>query len=216
MKILLSALITCLLILTVSCNSTKIASTWKADGYTSRTYKQFIVWAIVSENDTALKRKMEKHLAGDLREAGYNAVSATDIYGPKNYSREQEEEVVSLFKKSGVDALVTLILLDKSKETNFYPPGITYIPGSDMGYNYAGRYLTDTYQKIYSPGYYATDTKYFWEGNLYSMKEEKLVYIVKTNSFNPASIEKLAHENGKMIINNMIRSKIILNLKPPE
>jgi len=199
-----------------SCNSTKITSSWKAPSYTTQNFKQFIVWAIVNEKDTELKLKMERHMVDDLKDAGYNAIAANEVYGIKNYTKEQESAVIDLFKKSGVDALITVVLLDKRKETNFYPPSVEYMPVPESDFNYGGRYILSTYKKVYTPGYYINDTKYFWEGNLYDMTAEKLVYSVKTKSFNPASTEKLAHENGEMILNNMIKNKILFTLKPGE
>lgn len=197
-----------------SCSSSKITSTWKAPSYETKKFKQFIVWAIVSEKDTALKMKMEKHMVDDLKDAGYNAVSANEIYGIKNYTKEQESAVVDLFKKSGVDALITVVLLDKQKEKSYYPPSIEYIPAPETGFDYGGKYIISSYKKVYMQGYYITDTRYFWEANLYDMTKEKLVYSIKTKSFNPSSTEKQAHENGEMIINNMIKNKIIINLAP--
>lgn len=197
-----------------SCYSSKITSTWKAPSYETKIFKQFIVWAIVSEKDTALKIKMEKHMVDDLKEAGYTAVAASEIYGTKNYTKEQESAVVALFKKSGVDALITVVLLDKQKEKVYYPPSVEYVPAPETDFNYGGKYIISTYKKVYTQGYYVTDTRYFWEGNLYDMITEKLIYSIKTKSFNPSSSEKQAHENGELIINNMIKNKILINPVP--
>ncbi len=197
-----------------SCKSNKITSSWKAPGYTAKNYNQFIVWAIVNEKDEELKLKMEKHMVDDLKESGYNAVAANEIYGIKNYTKEQESAVVALFKKSGVDALITVVLLDKQKEKVYYPPSVEYVPAPETDFNYGGKYIISTYKKVYTQGYYVTDTRYFWEGNLYDMITEKLIYSIKTKSFNPSSSEKQAHENGELIINNMIKNKILINPLP--
>ncbi len=197
-----------------SCKSNKITSSWKAPGYTAKNYNQFIVWAIVNEKDEELKLKMEKHMVDDLKESGYNAVAANEIYGIKNYTKEQESAVVALFKKSGVDALITVVLLDKQKEKVYYPPSVEYVPAPETDFNYGGKYIISTYKKVYTQGYYVTDTRYFWEGNLYDMITEKLIYSIKTKSFNPSSSEKQAHENGELIINNMIKNKILINPVP--
>ncbi len=195
----------------LACNSSKISSSWKSPAFQTKNFQQIVIWAIVSENDSALKIKMENHFVNDLKEAGYNAIAAYTVYGFNN--KLQEKEIVPLFKKSGVDGLITLVLLDKKKELNFYPPIISYQPVAESNFSYAGRYLTSTYEKVYTPGYYATDTRYFWECNLYDMSTEKLVYVLKTDSFNPQSTEKLAHENGKLILSNMLKTKIFSDAK---
>ena len=59
------------------------------------------------------------------------------------------------------------------------------------------------YDRIYQPGYYVTTTRYFWESNLYSTANQKLIFTVQTESFDPTSTEKMAHEYGTMIANEL-------------
>ena len=60
---------------------------------------------------------------------------------------------------------------------------------------------------------FVTNTKYFWESNFYEMESKELLYSVQTKSFNPVSTESLAHEYGKMIVNNMEKKGIINKLE---
>ncbi len=78
--------------------------------------------------------------------------------------------------------------------------------------NYRNRYTDyryEMYQRIYEPGYYVTNTKYFWESNLYNLKTKQLLYSVQTESFNPDDAETLAHQYGKLIIQNMMKKRIL-------
>lgn len=208
MKLSTWVMLTLCSVIMLACSSSKISSSWKSPDYQAKKFQQIVIWAIVGENDSALKVKIENHFVNDLNNAGYNAIASYAVYGLKNNLKENE--VLALFKKSGVDGLITLVLLDKKKEINFYPPMVSYQPVAESNFSYAGRYLTSTYEKIYSPGYYSNDTRYFWECNLYDMTTEKLVYVLKTDSFNPKSKEKLAHENGKLILANMIKTKTLI------
>ena len=61
----------------------------------------------------------------------------------------------------------------------------------------------------YEPGYYVTDTKYFWESNFYDMSTQTLVYSVQTQSFDPANSESLGHQYGQMIVNDMVKNNIV-------
>jgi hypothetical protein len=65
------------------------------------------------------------------------------------------------------------------------------------------------YDHIYSPGYYVTTTKYFWESNLYEVESRELVYSVQTQSFNPTSAGSLANEYGKMIVRDILKNNIL-------
>jgi hypothetical protein len=65
------------------------------------------------------------------------------------------------------------------------------------------------YERIYSPGYYESTTKYFWESNIYDLKTKQLLYSVQTESFDPDDATALAHRYGKVIINDMKKNNIL-------
>ena len=77
------------------------------------------------DNDRELRENMENHLVGDLTERGYNAISSLKEYGPKSFENMKEEEAIDALNTSGVDAVITIVLLDKNKE-HFYIPGRVY------------------------------------------------------------------------------------------
>ena len=81
MKFLFS-LATFLILFLSSCNSTKIAGSWKAENYTAPKFKHIMVWGIITSKDSSLRQKMEHHLTDDLQSYGYDAVTSMDIYGP--------------------------------------------------------------------------------------------------------------------------------------
>ena len=76
-------------------------------------------------------------------------------------------------------------------------PGNIYYSPYGYYYNRFWGYRTVLSRRIYEPGYYITDTKYFWESNLYDMSTQKLVYSVQTQSFDPANSESMGHEYGQ-------------------
>lgn len=119
-----------------------------------------------------------------------------------------ETEAVNKLKASAVDAVITIVLLDKQKERSYVPGRLYYSPYG-MYYNrFWGYYGTLNY-RIYEQGYYVTDTEYFWESNVYDMSTQSLIYSVQTKSFDPANSESLGHEYGKLIINDMVKNNIL-------
>lgn len=76
-------------------------------------------------------------------------------------------------------------------------------------YNRFWGYYGTLNRRIYEPGYYVTDTKYFWESNFYDMSTRKLVYSVQTQSFDPANSESLGHEYGELIVKNMVKENVL-------
>ena len=69
-----------------SCSSfTRITSTWKADKIEPRQYNKVMVLGIIREADRNVRIQMENHLVADLKDLGYNAFSAYEVYGPKMF-----------------------------------------------------------------------------------------------------------------------------------
>ncbi len=191
-----------LLLLATGCYSSKITTSWKAKDAVPRQYKNILVLGLIPEKDRRIQERMEEHLVGDLTDMGYTAISALQEYGPKNFEGLSEKEVIQKLANKGVDAIVTIVLLDKKKERK-YIPGRVYNSGEFWNY-YGNRN-----RMIYEPGYYVTDTKYFWETNLYEMQNQTLIYSAQTRSFSPNSKESMSHEYGKLIVADMVKQKVL-------
>jgi hypothetical protein len=201
-------LILSLMAIGLSCTTSRITNSWKAENTVPKRYNKIMVLGLIREADRTLQVNMENHMVGDLRGLGYNAVSSFQEYGPKAFDNMNEESAIDKLKTNGVDAVLTIVLLDKQKESKYYPGNIYYSPYGYY-YNRFWGYRTTLYQRIYEPGYYVTNTKYFWESNFYDMSTQKLVYSVQTQSFDPITSESLGHEYGQMIIQDMVKSNIV-------
>lgn len=197
-----------LLVLATACGTSKITSSWKATDAIPQKYNKIMVLSLIREADRTIQENMENHFSGDLQELGYHVVSSLKEYGPKAFDKMDEEEALAKLKNSGVDAVLTIVLLDKEKERK-YIPGNLYFSPYGYYYNRFWGYRTALYRRIYEPGYYVTDTKYFWESNLYDMSTQKLVYSVQTQSFDPANSSSMAHEYGRMIVKDMVKNNIL-------
>ena len=201
--------ITVLFLLAVGgCTTSKITSSWKADNAVPSYYNKILVMGLIRDADRSLQQNMENHIVGDLKELGYNAVSSFKEYGPKAFEGLDEQAAISKIKNNGVDGVLTIVLLDKEKERKYVAGAINYSPYGYY-YNWFWGYHGTMYHRIYEPGYYVTDTKYFWESNFYDMSTQKLIYSVQTQSFDPASSESLGHEYGQMIVNDMVKNKVV-------
>jgi hypothetical protein len=199
-----------------SCNSTKINSSWKAENTQTKPYHNVMVWGLLTEKDSSLRKQMEIHLVNDLISKGYHAVSSMDVYKVKAYKKLTSAEIVDEFKLTGVDAVITIALLNKEKEEKYYPGGFYNQPANTNMYGNLDKYYSGIYERVYTPGYYITTTTYFWESSLFEVKADKMIYSVQTKSFDPNTTETLAHENGLKIIKDMVKKKVILDVAPKE
>ncbi len=191
--------------------TTQITSSWKAENIQPKKFKKIIVLGLIREKDRTLRENMEQQLAANLRARGYEAVCACNEYGPKAFENMTEEDAITKLKSSGAEAVLTIVLLDKTKEQFYVPGQVRYTPYY-LYYNRLWGYSRVMYGRIYTEGYYTEDTRYFWETNLYDLEKNDLLYSAQSQSFDPASSEKLGIEYGKIIITDMVSKKVLENL----
>ena len=202
-KLLLVALFTF-----TSCTSSRITISWKSPDAQQKKYKKILVLGLLREKDHSLRSKIEEHIAGDLRNLGYDATCSCIEYSPKTFENVNEEEAIKKLTGGGIDAVLTVVLLDKTKERYYIPRRIINTPYS-IYYDHWWGYYNTMYDRIYENGYYDVSTKYFWESNFYDLQTKQLVYSAQTESFDPGSAESLAHEYGKLIVSNMVKNKVL-------
>lgn len=172
-----------------------------------------MVLGLIGEPDRSFREKMEQHMVGDLQDMGYTAVSSMKEYGPKAFENITEKEAIQQLQDQGFDAVITIVLLDKQKEKHYTPGNIYYSPYSVHHMRFY-RYYSTMYDRVYEPGYYSVETKYFWESNLYDMNDWKLLYSAQSESFEPESARTLAHEYGLMIVNDMVKQDVLKRPAP--
>jgi hypothetical protein len=198
-----------LFIIAAGCTSTsKITSTWKAKNVEPKNYNKILVLGLMNVADRTIREKMEEHLAEDLNTLGYNAICACEVFDPKAFNNMTEEAAINKLKNQGIDAVLTVVLLDKQKESKYVPGNIYYSPYGYY-YNRFWGYRSTLYRRIYEPGYYVSDTKYFWESNLYDMASQQLVYSVQTQSFSPDNADILGHEYAKLIVKDIVKHNVL-------
>jgi len=206
MKKWISVLI--LLILLTSCKSTYITSTWKANNVLPVKFKKLVVLALVGESEQNARQLMEKHLVDDLKNLGYDAVCSCEEFGPGFFKGLNEKEAVAKLKKENVDGILTIVLLDIKKEKKF-------IPGKEAIHSGFYDYYQSMYRRVNDQGYYVEDTKYFWESNLYDLSGDRLLSSIQSQSFEPESAAKLAHEYGQMIVKQWVKESVLVKNETP-
>lgn len=193
------------------CSSTRITSSWKATETSPYSYKKVLVLGLIRDSDRSIQDNMENHLVMELKNLGYEAVSSLQEYGPRAFDKLDETTAVQSIRNNGFDAVLTIVMLDKTKEKRYVAGNTFYSPYSYY-YNRFWGYRVTLVHRIYEPGYYVTDTKYFWESNLFDMHTQKMVFSVQTQSFDPANSEMLGHEYGQLIVKHMVKEDVLRNL----
>ncbi len=198
-----------LALMTAACGpSTRITSSWKANGIHENNYRKIIVLALMREPDRNLREKMEAEFVSQLRLTGYDAICSCDEYNPKAFENLTEDQAIAKLRNSGVDAVVTIVMLDKQKE-RYYVPGRVMMTPYFQYHNHFWGYSRSMYMRINSEGYYAENTRYFWETNFYDLKQNDLLYSAQSQAFDPPSAEKMGQDYGKMITADMLKKGVI-------
>ncbi len=166
-----------------------------------------MIIAIIKESEPGLRQQMEEHLVGDLKTRGYNAHSAIAKYGGDGFYKIDSITVYNKLRHEQVDGVLTIVLLNKSTKGYYVPRrGLSPGPGRpDQMWDYH----KDLFNRIESDGYFHEATKYFWESNFYDLNTKELIYMVRTQSFDPSSINTLSHHYGLHIVRDMVRKRVL-------
>lgn len=169
--------------------------------------KKILVLGLFKDQDRRIRMQMERQLADDLKKYGYDAVSSYDTYGPKSFGSMDEQKALQMLKDNSIDGVVTIAMLDRSRERRFVPSGLGY-PSYPGFWGYYSYY----YPRIYQPGYYETNTNYYFETNLYNTSDNnKLLYSAQSKSFDPSSVRALADEYARSIVRDMRKKSVLAN-----
>ncbi len=189
-----------------SCTSTQILSSWVAPNTPQAGFKKVLVLGVMDQRNLQLRENLESDVVAQLTKSGYSAVSAYKQYGPKAFANENEDAVAANLKQSGFDAVITVALLDKTKDQYYQPGRVSYTP---IGIQRFGRYYTTIYDRVYQPGYYTTATNYFLEANMYNTQSGDLVYSSQTQASDPASSQSLSRDFSNTLVKNLMSKKVI-------
>lgn len=198
-----------LLALLIGCQPSKITQSWAAKEAAPKQYKKILVLGVLTDNDNELQTLMENHLADDLRAMGYLAIAANRVFPPGTFVKGDTARAIAAINDKGFDAILTIVLLDKNKEKYYVPGRITDYRYFDK-YGRFHQYYNLVSERIYSPGYFAEETKYIWENNFYDLTSRQMIYSARSRSFDFTSKTTLAHTYGQLMANSLAEKNILI------
>jgi hypothetical protein len=172
----LNALLTFSLIgLMFACGpTTKLEKSWADPTFNLKPspYKKVLVVAPLK--DAASQRIAEDKIVKQIK-----AGTGVQSYSYLKPTDTDEKLLQAQLVKDGFDGIIVMHLTDVEKSVS-YNPGTSY--GGWYGY------------RTYTPGYYTEDKTFLVETNMYSVKDDKLMWSGTTSSLNPSSFEKSMDE----------------------
>ncbi|MGX5818126.1 hypothetical protein ACWKWU_08020 [Chitinophaga lutea] len=208
-RLMTAGVLSALMIFAAACSSTKVTSSWKEPEVSLQPDQKTLVLALVSDKEGGLRANMEKEMVEALRQKGYKAASAYAEYGPVAFKGLSEQKAMNKIRRGEFDQVMTIVMLDKSKEKNYVPGRTSFYRPFPPYYGRFWGYYSYMYDRVYEPGYYTTNTKYFLESNLYSLRDKQLLYSVQTETFDPSSAARMAVVYSQQVIKDMSKQQLI-------
>ena len=152
--------------------------------------------------DETSRRKAEDEMVSYL--AGKDVESYN--YLNENFNKKNEEAIRQKIKADGFDGAVTMRLIDVEKEKIYTSGNIALYPTYYR--NFSG-YFYRNWSYYSEPGYYSTTKIYKVETNVYSIKEDKIIWSALTETTDPSGVKKLTEEITKVVYKAMVKEGFI-------
>ncbi|MCV9929135.1 hypothetical protein OIU83_15830 [Flavobacterium sp. LS1R49] len=181
--------------------SSTIVSSWRDPKITisSENFKKVLIVALVKDEET--RRITENRIASSspIFHTSYQFLNQIN----NDLTNDQK---LKILKDENYDGVITMRLVSKEKQTDYVPGTDTSIYYGDYNGIYAGAfggwyglYATD----FYSPGYYVENTYYIVETNVFSLKENKLIWTGTTQSSDVTDIGVTVDDIMRTVVNEM-------------
>ncbi len=196
----------CLLIimLSTSCSSsTQITSSWREPNkeVNINNLKKVLVVALL-KNETS-RRKAEDQMLNYL-----NGKAVTSYnYSDANFNKLDEDGIINKIRGDGFDGAIILRLIDVDKEVTYTPGRYNSFP---TYYQSFGEYYRRSWQYYSTPGQYNTTKTFNVETNVYSLKENKIIWSALTESVNPDGVEQMTAEIADVVFKKMKKEGFVI------
>lgn len=181
--------------------STTFDSTWKAPDVEAIEFSR--VMALSIGRDDGQRRTIEDRIVATIVANG--RADAVPAYSLLTEADTRDTAAArSKVEAARVDGLVTVRLVGTSSEQRL-------VSGAPMPYYYAQPwgYYGYGYGMAYSPSYLVTDTEVQIETNIYSLKENRLLWSARTRTLNPESVNQFVDEVARAVGDELRRQGLL-------
>ncbi|MGL5111249.1 MAG: hypothetical protein ACRC6O_01280 [Flavobacterium sp.] len=201
------------LLLLLGCGSnTVIVNSWSDPNKTiyQENFKKVLVVVLVK--DEATRRTTENEIV---------AMDPTVFVTSNQYLNESTQNLTNdqklkILKAENFDGVLTMRLVSTDKETNYVPGTNTSLYYGGFGGMYSGLYgygFGNWYNMyspfFYTPGYYQESTSYMVETNIFSLKDNRLIWTGTTKTTSDLDIAKTADSIMDTLYKQMIKDGTI-------
>jgi hypothetical protein len=178
--------------------STKMTAVWSDPAAGSIRFNKIVV--AFQSSDEVLRRNAEVTFVKRVPKA---TAAYTLLAGNTVQDRDKAKAIV---EKAGFDGAVVMRIVRQDKET-VYSPGTSWWGTAPYGSMWG--YWGYGWGTAYQPGYITNDTYVTIETNVYSVKDDKLLWASRSESANPETVTKLIEKVISTNIKEMKKRKIL-------
>jgi hypothetical protein len=171
-----------------ACSSTKLTTAWRVPAAQPVAFTRILALAI-SDNQS-FRRTVEEEICKRVQpvpcQEAYTVIPWDATYNV--------EEAKARVKAAGFDGAIVFRVIGEHEKVTWVPP--TYGPTFWGYYGYA-------WPATYSPGYHRVDKLVRIETTIYSVTDDKLIWVGTTETMNPSSVPKLVDEVAGEVARDM-------------
>jgi hypothetical protein len=188
----------------------RVTNSWRNPSPDSPGKKYSAIFITALTDNQFARNMFEENLAEAAQSRGYTTTRSGLVFTPTFTQKliPSKEQILQKVRESNSDAIFTVALVNK-EDLSRYVQGEANTSPSYGWYGSFGGYYGTIAGPLYTPGYYTNDRVYYLESNLFDAKTEKILWSVRTEAYNPTSIEKFSKEYTQAIIRQLERDGIL-------
>jgi len=193
------------------CSSSYIITVWKNQHAFPGKYNKILIAGIVNNTDTAFRAELENHFKESLEAMGYPAVSSLAEFGPAGLKGFGQEDTYITLCNKGIDAVMTIALVDRSIESVSEPKSAYTDP---VKYYYERIWHYKERQSRITASFYDTSKKYSWEMILFDLSTLQPHAIVQSKIYTNGIPESLSRAFWKDIVKKLNKDRYLKKREP--
>lgn len=186
----------------ISCTSTRITSSWREPDKTVTIDKLNKVLIVAMLKDETSRRKAEDQLKTYLREKGVVSYNYLD----QRISEQDEKQIIEKIRADNFDGAITMRLVDVDKDMDYVPGTISSYP---VYYRTFGGFVRRSWVNYITPGRYYSTKTYTVEINVYSIKDDRIIWTGITESSDPGGVDRMTKDIAKVVYEKMVEEGFI-------
>lgn len=196
---------------------TYITDTWEKQGFKGKKFSKVVVMAI-AKDDRVARRLVEDAITKELIANGVNATVSYTIFpygefdkdndGKVDNQKDAEETIKTKLKDLNADGVLVLKLKDVKSEQKYVPGSPAYVPTNFYTPYY--NYYFMSYNTVYTPGYYVTNTDVYIESSVYDLQKNELVSSFLSQTVNPTSVGDFTKSFSKSLAKTLVDQQVFL------